>query len=66
MWQFLTGFSLGVYVGTFYDCRPAIKAVQIILRENMPKEKNKEKNKEKPIIKKEDEKQPSLFRWPFA
>ena len=62
MWQFLTGFSLGVYVGTFYDCRPAIKAVQIIICENMPKEKNKEK----PIIKTVDEKPPSLFRWPFA
>lgn len=39
MWQFLTGFGLGVYVGTFYDCRPAIRAVRIILKENMPEEK---------------------------
>lgn len=40
MWQFLTGFGLGVYIGTFYDCRPAIRAVRIIVKENMPEEKN--------------------------
>ena len=24
MWQFVLGFSSGVYVGTYYDCKPMI------------------------------------------
>ena len=61
MWQFITGFSLGVYVGSFYDCRPAIKAVQIFLRENMPEEKHIEKPVEKKAIKPTPQ-----FSWPFS
>jgi len=49
MWQFLTGFGIGVYVGTFYDCRPAIRAVRVILKENMPEEKKQEQPEEKPV-----------------
>lgn len=60
MWQFLTGFGLGVYVGTFYDCRPAIKAVQILLKDNMPKEKG---NFQEPLPEVEAEKKKSM--WPF-
>jgi hypothetical protein len=60
MWQFLTGFGLGVYIGTFYDCRPAIRAVRIIVKENMPEEKNAQPppSAEKPVTAK------SI--WPFS
>ena len=60
MWQFLTGFGLGVYVGTFYDCRPAIKAVQILLKDNMPKEKG---HFQEPLPEVVAEKKKSM--WPF-
>jgi hypothetical protein len=25
MWQFVIGFSAGIYTGTYYDCKPMIK-----------------------------------------
>jgi len=62
MWQFLTGFGLGVYVGTFYDCRPAIRTVRLILKENMPEEKN---GLAPPSTEKKITKRLTSF-WPFA
>ena len=38
MWQFLLGFGAGVYVGTRYDCEPAIQFVGSFLKEKIPKE----------------------------
>ena len=55
MWQLLTGFAAGVYVGTYYDCKPTILLVQQMVKDKFPKErfddalkKEKEKKNEKP------------------
>lgn len=39
MYRFLAGFAIGVYVGTFYDCKPSINKVMKFLRDNAPEEK---------------------------
>ena len=41
MWQFLAGFASGVYVGTYYNCKPIILEIEKKVREYMPDEKNK-------------------------
>ena len=50
MWQFLCGFGTGVYVGTYYNCKPVIEYVRIkmkeIIPEDMPKPEKKD-NEEK-------------------
>ena len=50
MWQFLCGFGTGVYVGTYYNCKPVIEYVRLkvkeIIPEDMPKpEKKSEEEK---------------------
>lgn len=64
MWQFITGFSLGVYVGSYYDCRPAIKSVQTILSDNMPKKKDVTPLKAE-LDTKNNETYMSRLKWPF-
>ena len=27
MWQYLFGFSTGIYVGTYYECKPTIDKI---------------------------------------
>ena len=47
MWQFLLGFSTGMYVGTIYDCGPTVKFITTCLKNNIPKEalpKKKDEN----------------------
>ena len=39
MWQFLLGFATGVYVGTYYDCKPTIDFIKKNCEKNLPKEK---------------------------
>lgn len=39
MWQILTGFAAGVYVGTYYDCKPTILLVQQMVKDKIPKER---------------------------
>lgn len=41
MWQFMLGFSMGIYIGTYYQCKPTLDIVLKTVRDNMPKEKNK-------------------------
>jgi hypothetical protein len=41
MWQFLAGFASGVYVGTYYNCKPIICEIEKKVRDYMPNEKNK-------------------------
>ena len=36
MWKFLAGFSVGVYVGTYYDCKPYIIKIKKIAKDNFP------------------------------
>ena len=47
MWQFLCGFGVGVYAGTFYDCRPCIKTINNFIKDNIPEKKPKEDEKKK-------------------
>jgi hypothetical protein len=39
MWRFITGFSLGVYVGSYYDCKPYADKVIEYIKENLPEKK---------------------------
>lgn len=38
MWQFMMGFSLGVYVGTLYDCKPTVVYIKNFLDKTIPEE----------------------------
>lgn len=40
MWQFLFGFTSGLYVGTYYDCKPILTKVQNFIKENSPDKKD--------------------------
>ena len=42
MWQFVFGFGAGVYVGTFFDCKPTIQQVSSILTQYCPPKKEEE------------------------
>jgi hypothetical protein len=39
MIQFITGFVLGVWVGTHYNCKPIIDNATKYIQENIPKPK---------------------------
>lgn len=41
MYRYLIGFSLGIWVGTYYDCKPIINKVKEEIIKNLPKEKEK-------------------------
>jgi len=47
MWKFISGFSLGIYLATYYDCKPIISRIRYFMKENFPKEKEEEKVVEK-------------------
>ncbi len=38
MFPFLCGFATGVYVGTYYNCKPTIEYITIKIKENLPKD----------------------------
>lgn len=40
MWQVVVGFGVGVYVGTYYDCKPAIHFVLNTIKSNIPEKKD--------------------------
>ena len=44
MWQFVCGFVSGVYVGSYYNCKPIMNRIKIFIVENLPKDKSKGKN----------------------
>lgn len=47
MWQLLMGFSMGVYVGTNYNCKPTILFIKNCIKNNIPEDiipKKKEDN----------------------
>lgn len=44
MWQFFTGFGLGVYVGTYYDCKPVIIFILNTIKSNIPEKKDDSEN----------------------
>ncbi len=39
MWRFLLGFSSGIYIGTYYECKPIVKKIKKIIQDNFPEEK---------------------------
>lgn len=41
MLRILLGFVGGVYIGTYYDCKPAVEKVSEYLKNNLPESKNK-------------------------
>ena len=47
MLYFFCGFGAGIYVGTYYDCKPYLDNIVKVVKENFPKEKdnNDDKNK---------------------
>lgn len=36
MWRVIVGFGIGVYVGTYYDCKPSIKYIRKLVKDNCP------------------------------
>ena len=36
MLQFLLGVAVGVWLGTRYDCRSGVEAMELFMRENLP------------------------------
>ena len=41
MWKMLIGFGAGVYVGTYYDCRPYLDTIGVWMRDHCPPPKKK-------------------------
>jgi hypothetical protein len=39
MFQFISGLIVGIWIGTNYNCKPAIDNVSKYIKENMPKPK---------------------------
>jgi hypothetical protein len=39
MWYFVCGLGVGVYVGTYYNCRPVLDKITKLVKDNMPPEK---------------------------
>ena len=41
MYKFVLGIAAGIYVGTYYDCKPMIEYTKKRIQEHIPKERNK-------------------------
>ena len=41
MWQFLCGCASGIYIGTYYDCKPAIEFIKDTIKNRFPEKKDK-------------------------
>ena len=41
MWRFLLGVSTGMYIGTYYECKPILSSIKKIIEDYTPKEKEK-------------------------
>lgn len=39
MLPFATGLTIGIWIGTYYNCKPTIEHIQKYIKENMPKQK---------------------------
>ena len=40
MWRFVAGISIGVYIGTYYNCKPMIEKVIQHMNDNFPDKKS--------------------------
>ena len=36
MWQIVTGIGIGVYIGTYYNCRPTLEFIAHTIKSNFP------------------------------
>jgi len=43
MWQVMLGFAAGVYVGTYFDCKPMIIRAKECLKATLPEKKDEKK-----------------------
>jgi hypothetical protein len=41
MWQMMVGFAAGVYVGTYYNCKPTIVMIREMVKDKIPEKKEK-------------------------
>ena len=39
MWRFLIGFTSGIYIGTYYECKPIIEKIDKFIKNNFPESK---------------------------
>ena len=39
MWQLLFGFGIGIYVGTYYNCKTRLDKIIEIIQKNIPDKK---------------------------
>ena len=37
MWRFVAGLGVGVYIGTYYECKPTITRVKRFVMDNFPR-----------------------------
>ena len=37
--KFIVGFGLGIYVATYYNCKPIIEKIRKTIEDNIPPEK---------------------------
>ena len=47
MWQFLCGFGAGVYIGTYFECKPTIEQIVSFAKTKIPEKKDKTEEKKK-------------------
>lgn len=40
MWQFLCGFGAGVYIGTYFECKPTIEQIVSFAKTKIPEKKD--------------------------
>ncbi len=45
MWQFLCGLGAGIYVGTYFECKPTIEKVVYLVKTSLPEKKEEEEEK---------------------
>lgn len=45
MWSFLLGFGGGVYVGTYFDCKPLIVQTRELVLQCVPERRHDEEEK---------------------
>ena len=55
----LTGFAAGIYVGTFYDCKPTIILVEQMIKDKFPRERRENASDKKKA--KKDDKPPGTW-----
>tara|TARA_R110002074_G_scaffold208115_2_gene376656 strand:- start:2512 stop:2634 length:123 start_codon:yes stop_codon:yes gene_type:complete len=39
MWRFIAGLTSGVYLGTYYDCKPIVNKISEYIKEQWPAKK---------------------------